>query len=90
MKVKVAPADEPDLRIQPAVVSSPVLNGAVPVGLWRRSEVLEQAQCQVQSDNGTILDITTERVQEPKVVCEFPKATEEVKGTDRKITQCAE
>lgn len=46
--------DEPNVKIQTAVMSSPVLYGVVLVGSWRYSEILEQAWCEVQSAIGTI------------------------------------
>lgn len=49
-----ATGDGPNVKIQTAVMSSPVLNGVVLVGWWRNSEILEQARCEVQSDAGTI------------------------------------
>lgn len=46
--------DEPNVKIQTAVMRSPVSYGVVLVGWWRYSEILEQAWCEVQSAIGTI------------------------------------
>lgn len=55
-----ATGDGPNVKIQTAVVSSPLLNGVVLVGSWEYSEILEGAWCEVQSDLGTIC-LTRER-----------------------------